>query len=63
MLKLWILCINFNVPIDTINFFDNSFTQIELIELIRQISTETLIEILLSAVIFLNYSLQAFDYA
>ena len=38
--------------IEKIDFFDNSFKQIELIELIRQISTEALIVIKLSVVIF-----------
>ena len=31
------------VPWNTVDFFNDSFKQIELIELIRQISTETLI--------------------
>ena len=38
--------------IEKIDFFDNSLKQIELIELIRQISTEALIVIKLSVVIF-----------
>ena len=36
----------------TVDFFHNSFEQIELIKIIRQISTETLIVISLSVVIF-----------